>query len=291
MDRTLFDVINSEPTSVMPGAFDALSARLAERIGFTSLYLSGSATAASAFGKPDIGLVTMSEMAEQCRRMAQATRLPILADADTGYGDESAIRRTIQTYENSGVAGATIEDQVWPKRCGYMEGLQVVPIPEMQQRIAAAVAARRDRRFAVVGRTDSLAAEGLDSALARGHAIVESGADLLWIVGLQKIDDDDLRQVRRQFEIPLIVDHSEVPGTLPRTAGDYEKLGFEVVLFPLSTILVVTEALTRSLTTLRRESDWRPYADDLADFEEYNQIAGIADELAFTDALTRTTVR
>jgi 2,3-dimethylmalate lyase len=287
MDRMLLDLINSQRTIVMPGIYDALSARLAERVGFTSLYLSGSATAASAFGKPDIGLITMSEMAEQCRRVAHSTCLPVMADADTGYGDVNAVRRTIEAFEGSGVAGATLEDQTWPKRCGYMSGLEVVPIPELQQRIEAAVATRRDPRFAVVGRTDSLAVDGLAGAVQRGQAIVESGADMLWIVGLAQLGNEAVQHVRSNFEIPLIVDHTEVPGTLPRTASDYEKMGINVVLFPLSTILVVTQALTRSLTTLFRESDWQPYSDDLANFEEYNRVAGLDEELAFSDLIAR----
>lgn len=282
MSLSLLEAVRAPGPTLMAGAFDAFSARLAERAGFASVYLSGSATAAAAFGKPDLGLVTMSEMAEQCRRMAQAVTAPIMADADTGYGDQNAVRRTVECFEGAGVSGLTLEDQVWPKRCGYMEGLRVVDDEEISVRIAAAVAARRDPGFAIVGRTDSLAPTDLDTAIRRGNTIAAAGADVVWIVGLQKLSDDDLARVRRSFDVPLLVDHTELPDSPVRTAADYGRLGFDVVLFPLASILVTMKALTTAFTAMVTEGGWTSVRDSIGDFEEYNAIAGVDDELEFS---------
>jgi 2-methylisocitrate lyase-like PEP mutase family enzyme len=287
MTFSLIDLMRTAGTTMIAGAHDAISARIAEQAGFRAIFLSGSGTAASAFGKPDTGLITMSEMAEQCRRMARATNAAIMADGDTGFGDQNAIRRTVEEFEASGVAGITIEDQSWPKRCGYMEGLTVVDDREIRVRIEAAVAARKNPRFAIVGRTDSLAEEGLDAAVKRGATIVSAGADALWIVGLQKLPDEELTRVREAFDIPLLVDHSEVPGTIARTADDYDRLGFEAVVYPLSSILATVNALTHAFQELATKRSWEPYRASLADFEAYNRLAGVEDELAFGAQFTK----
>ena len=287
MTLSLLEAVRAPGPTLMAGAFDAFTARLAQRAGFASVYLSGSATAAAAFGKPDLGLVTMSEMAEQCRRMAQAVSTPIMADGDTGYGDQNAVRRTVQSFEASGVSGITLEDQTWPKRCGYMEGLGVVDDEEISVRIAAAVAARRSPGFAIIGRTDSLAPTDLDTAVRRGQTIAAAGADVVWIVGLQQLADDELARVRRSFDIPLLVDHTELPNSPVRTAADYGRLGFDVVLFPLASILVTMKALSTAFAAMVAEGGWNSVLDSIGDFEEYNSLAGLDDELEFSARFTR----
>src|SRR5438309_2364652 len=167
---------------VAPGAYDALSARLIAQAGFLAVYMTGFGTAASILGQPDVGLLTMSEMVSRAVALAAVIGdIPLIADADTGYGNPINVRRTIQEYERAGVAALHIEDQIWPKKCGHMEGKQVIPLPEMVQKIHAAVDARRDPDFIIIARTDANAVNGLDDALQRAKAYQEAGADVLFI--------------------------------------------------------------------------------------------------------------
>src|SRR6266851_8100264 len=167
---------------VAPGAYDALSARLIAQAGFQAVYMTGFGTAASVLGQPDVGLLTMSEMVSRASALATVTGdLPLIADADTGYGNPINVRRTIHEYERAGVAGLHIEDQVWPKKCGHMESKQVIPMDEMAQKVRAAVDARQDHDFVIIARTDANAVHGLEDALRRGKAYHKAGADVIFI--------------------------------------------------------------------------------------------------------------
>src|SRR5579864_974092 len=167
---------------VAPGAYDALSARLIAQAGFSAVYMTGFGTAASSLGQPDVGLLTMSEMASRAAALAAVVGdLPLIADADTGYGNPINILRTIREYERAGVAAVHIEDQIWPKKCGHMEGKQVIPMQEMVQKIHAAIDARHDSDFVIIARTDANAVYGLEDALQRGRAYREAGADVIFI--------------------------------------------------------------------------------------------------------------
>src|SRR5512135_715080 len=167
---------------VAPGAYDALSARLIVQAGFSLVYMTGFGTAASVLGQPDVGLLTMSEMVSRAAALAAVSGdLPLIADADTGYGNPINVRRTVREYEHAGVAGLHLEDQVWPKKCGHMEGKQVIPMDEMVQKIRAAVDARQDPDFVIIARTDANAVNGFEDALQRGQAYREAGADVIFI--------------------------------------------------------------------------------------------------------------
>src|SRR5438067_8385286 len=189
---------------VAPGAYDALSARLIAQAGFPAVYMTGFGMAASVLGQPDVGLLTMSEMVSRAAALtAVAGDVPLIADADTGYGNPLNVRRTIREYERAGVAGLHIEDQVWPKKCGHMEGKQVIAMEEMVQKVHAAVDARQDPDFVIIARTDANAVTGFEDALLRGKAYREAGADVLFIEAPRSLTE--LRTIAQTFpDVPLL---------------------------------------------------------------------------------------
>ncbi|MBV8506271.1 MAG: isocitrate lyase/PEP mutase family protein, partial [Alphaproteobacteria bacterium] len=178
--RSFRDLLKRERMVVAPGAYDCITAKLIEQAGFSAVYMTGAGTAA-ALGYPDFGLVTMSEMVANAERIAAAVELPVIADADTGYGNELNVFRTVREFERSGVAGVHIEDQEFPKKCGHLEGKQVIPCEDYIAKIRAAAAARRDRDFMIIARTDSRAVAGLDEAVARANAALAAGADMAFV--------------------------------------------------------------------------------------------------------------
>src|SRR5256884_1173042 len=194
---------------VAPGAYDALSARLIAQAGFQAVYMTGFGTAASVLGQPDVGLLTMSEMVSRAAALAAVTGdVPLIADADTGYGNPINVRRTIREYERAGVAALHIEDQVWPKKCGHMEGKQVIPMQEMVQKIHAAVEARQDPDFVIIARTDANAVNGFGDALQRGKAYREAGADVLFIEAPRSLTE--LSTIAQTFpDVPLLFNWAE----------------------------------------------------------------------------------
>src|SRR5579871_1861342 len=217
---------------VAPGAYDALSARLIAQAGFPAVYMTGFGTAASVLGQPDVGLLTMSEMVARAAALAAVVGgLPLIADADTGYGNPINVRRTVREYERAGVAAIHIEDQVWPKKCGHMEGKQVIPSDEMVQKIRAAVDARQDPDFVIIARTDANAVYGLEDALQRGRAYRDAGADVIFIEAPRSLEE--LQAIARTFEgVPLLYNWAESGKTPLLPLGDIHALGFKLVIFP-----------------------------------------------------------
>src|SRR5437588_12093086 len=211
--RRLRELLAGPEMLVVPGAYDSLSARLIAQSGFPSIYMTGFGTAASVLGQPDVGLLTMSEMVSRAAAISAviasvAGDLPLIADADTGYGNPINVRRTIHEYERAGVAGLHIEDQVWPKKCGHMEGKQVIPMEEMVQKVRAAVDARQDPDFVIIARTDANAVTGFEDALRRGRAYREAGADIVFIEAPRSITE--LRAIAEAFtDVPLLFNWAE----------------------------------------------------------------------------------
>lgn len=237
---------------VAPGAYDALSARLIAQAGFSTVYMTGFGTAASVLGQPDVGLLTMSEMAERAAALAAVTgKIPLIADADTGYGNPINVRRTIREYERAGVAGLHIEDQIWPKKCGHMEGKQVIPMAEMEQKIRAAVEARQNPDFVIIARTDSNAVYGLEDALQRGQAYRAAGADALFIEAPRSIAE--LQTIAQTFpDVPLIFNWAESPKTPPLSFAEIHALGFKLVLLPVSLLFRATQAMLQLLADIKQ---------------------------------------
>ncbi|MFD2419915.1 isocitrate lyase/PEP mutase family protein [Amycolatopsis pigmentata] len=259
---------------VAPGAYDALSARMVEAAGFPAVYLTGFGTTASLLGRPDVGLLTMTEMVDAARRMVSAVAVPVIADADTGYGNALNVIRTVQEYEAAGVAGLHLEDQVSPKRCGHFEGKEVIEAESMMDKVGAAVAARRDPDFLLIARTDARAVEGLDAAIERARGYHEAGADVLFVEALRS--ESEIETVATALgDVPLLFNWAEGGRTPPLSLDRITELGFRVVIFPVSTLLAATEGMRRALDDLRR--DGTPVPENRPGLAEFAQEVGIAE--------------
>ncbi len=258
-----------------PGAFDGLSARLIEEAGFDAVYMTGFGAAASVLGRPDVGLLTMTEMVEHARQISQAVSpLPVIADADTGYGNPISVIRTVQQYELAGVAAIHIEDQVAPKRCGHMAGKEVIPRQEMVSKIEAAVAARRSSDFGIIARTDARAVEGLEAALDRAKSYRDAGADVLFIEAPEGIDE--VERVAKTFsDVPLLYNWAEGGKTPPLTYEQIKSLGFQIIIFPVGALLSATQAIRAVLKSLREEGTPLRVMDKMIPFQEFLNFIGL----------------
>ncbi len=235
-----------------PGAYDALTARLVEEAGFSCVYMTGFGTAASLLGRPDIGLLTGTEMVDNARRIVGAVGVPVIADADTGYGNPLNVIRTVTDYERAGVAGVHLEDQVMPKRCGHLAGKVLVPQDEMVAKVKAAVAARNDPDFVLIARTDARSVDGLDAALRRASAYLDAGADMLFVEAPES--EDEVERVARELAgVPLLFNWAEGGRTPPVSLQRLGELGFRLVIFPIGVLLTATAAVREFLAALRRD--------------------------------------
>ena len=262
---------------VAPGAYDALSARLIAQAGFPAVYMTGFGTAASVLGQPDVGLLTMSEMVSRAAALAAVVGdRPLIADADTGYGNPINVRRTVREYEQAGVAAIHIEDQVWPKKCGHMEGKQVISVDEMVQKIRAAVDARQDPDFVIIARTDANAVYGLEDALRRGRAYREAGADVIFIEAPRSIEE--LRAIARAFpDVPLLYNWAESGKTPLLPLEEIHALGFKLVIFPVSMLFAATQALLDLLEALKQGQTSLAFAERMVTFSQFTDQIGLPD--------------
>jgi 2-methylisocitrate lyase-like PEP mutase family enzyme len=243
--RRLRELLSGGQLVPAPGVYDAMSARLVEAAGFPAVYMSGFGVTASLLGRPDIGLLGMSEMAQAARRIVSAVDVPVIADADTGYGNAINVIRTVQEYEAAGVAAMHIEDQVTPKRCGHMTGKQVVPTEVMIDKVKAAVAARLDPDLVLIARTDAAAVEGIDAAIDRALRYREAGADMLFLDALSSQEDIEKAATALAAE-QVLFSWGEGGLTPPTTLDQLRGWGFNVVIFPVAALLASVSA-TRSL--------------------------------------------
>jgi len=262
---------------VAPGAYDALSARLVAQAGFPAVYMTGFGTAASVLGQPDVGLLTMSEMVSRAAALAAVVGdRPLIADADTGYGNPINVRRTIREYERVGVAAVHIEDQVWPKKCGHLEGKQVIPTDEMVQKIHAAVDARQDPDFVIIARTDANAVYGLEDALHRGRAYREAGADVIFIEAPRSIVE--LQAIAQTFpDVPLLYNWAESGKTPLLSLEEIHTLGFKLVIFPVSMLFAATQALLGLLEVLKQGQTPTAFAERMVTFSQFTAQIGLPD--------------
>lgn len=276
---TLRERLKQPNILVAPGVYDGLTANLATQSGFEALYLSGAAVAYTRLGLPDIGLSTASEMADTMALIAERTDLPVIMDADTGFGNALNARRTMQTYERAGAAAIQIEDQTFPKRCGHLTDKSLISSREMADKIAAVADARR-RDTLIIARTDAIAVEGFDAATCRAEAYIAAGADALFIeaprsaVELQKIGD--------QFagRVPLMANMVEGGATPVLDAQSLEAMGFDIVIFPGGIVRALTRTAQDYYDSLHKSGSNAPFADRMFDFDGLNQAIGTAEFLS-----------
>jgi 2,3-dimethylmalate lyase len=271
----LRELLSAGPPLMAPGAYDALSARLVEQAGFDCVYMTGFGTTASLIGRPDVGLLSGSEMVENARRIVAAVDLPVIADADTGYGNAINVVRTVQLYEQAGVAGIQLEDQVTPKKCGHMSGKQLIGADEMVGKLRAAVEARRDPDLLVIARTDAVAVTGTDDAIARARAFADAGADVLFVEA--PTSEADIERVATELRgvAPLVFNWAEGGRTPPLSLERITELGFALVIYPIGTLLAATAGIRSLLATLKRDGVPTAALDDVPSFGEFTDLVGL----------------
>ena len=264
----------ARPGAIMaPGVADALNARLVKRHGFEAVYMTGAGTTAVRLGMPDVGLLTMTEMIDNAGRIAEASGLPLIADADNGYGGVLNVRRTIQGYERAGVAGVHLEDQVIPKRCGHLAGKQVVPVEEAVAKIRAAADARIDPDFVIIARTDAVAVEGFDAALERAAKYREAGADMLFI---EAVNAEQLPKIAPRFKgVPLLYNMATSGKTPFLSKAEIERLGFKLIIYPNWLMLAAIKAASQVLETLKKEGSIAGLAPQVPSFKEFFDLVGM----------------
>ena len=268
----LRELIDGPGIVVLPGAHDVLSARIIEQAGFPVVFTSGFGLSASALGVPDVGLLTMTESLDRVHRVVDAVSVPVVADMDTGYGNPLNVVRAAQECVKLGVAGVILEDQLWPKRCGHMEGKNVIPQQEHVEKIRAAVYARGDGDLVIIARTDAIAPIGLKEAIRRGHAYAEAGADIIFIEAPQSVDQ--LKAIAADFDVPLFANMIEGGKTPFLSAQELEDLGFKMVVYPLSGLFAATSAIQEMAQHLKATGSTSGY-DRIVSFSEFEKVVDL----------------
>ena len=265
--------LDAERPLVLPGVADALTARLAGRAGFTALYVTGAGLANAQLGRPDVGLVTLTELAWQVERIADAVDLPLLVDMDTGFGNPVNATRAVRDLERAGAAGVQVEDQTFPKRCGHFSGKEVVPIATALAKLRAVLDARRDPATVVVARTDALAVEGVEAAVERGIAFAEAGADVVFVEAPRT--RESLAELPRRIPAPLLANMVEGGRTPLLPASELGAMGYRIVLFANTALRVAARAAGDALAQLRSTGDAGPLQDRMLSWEERQAIVGL----------------
>jgi 2,3-dimethylmalate lyase len=253
-----------------PGVADAMNARIVAHEGFEALYMTGSGTAATRLGMPDVGLLTMSEMVDNAERIAEAAGVPLIADADTGYGGPLNVRRTVRAYERAGVAAIHIEDQQWPKRCGHFAGKTLIDTQDMVAKIKAAADAKHDADFIVIARTDAYSVEGYEATLERADAYAEAGADMIFVEELRTVEQ--LAQVPKRYRQPTLYNMGGSGKTPFLSATEIEELGFKVVIYPNFIMRAAIQAAQGVLRELKNTGSLKNTFDKMSSWEERHEL-------------------
>jgi methylisocitrate lyase len=270
-------------TVLMPGVYDALTARIAARVGFDIVFISGYSVSAVRLGEPDFGFLTESEMADAARSVTRVSRAPVIVDADTGYGNAVNVMRTVRDFQDAGAAGVFLEDQVWPKKCGHFQGKQVISTDEHASKIRAAAEARGERDLFIVARTDARQPLGLDDAIARCLSYKEAGADALFVEAPQSVEE--LEQIAKELPPPLVANMIERGVTPHLSRSELEELGFQLIVCPLAALYSSSKAVLDVLTELRDSETTAAKVDDMLAFDEFGELveleARYADEARY----------
>lgn len=271
----LKNLLAKEEILVAPGAHDALTARVIEKSGFKAVYMTGYGQAASVLGKPDIGLLSMTEMLDRARKFASAVDIPVIADGDTGFGNAITVMRTVEEYEAAGVAAIQLEDQVSPKRCGHMLGRKVISMEEMVGKIKAAKAARKDPDFQIIARTDARTIHGIDEAIRRAKAYEEAGADIIFVESVETIEEMEL--VNKEIKVPTLANMVE-GGRTPLLKNDkLEKIGYDLVIYPTASTYVTAKAMFELMNRLKVDQTTETTMNDMITFSEFNDLIGLSE--------------
>jgi methylisocitrate lyase len=272
------DALAQQGQLIMPGVYDALSAKIAARAGFEVIFITGYSLSATLLGEPDFGVLTQSEVVAAAQRVCSVVDTPVIVDADTGYGNAINVIRTVEELLRAGAAGMFLEDQVWPKRCGHMKGKQVIPLEEQLKKLKAAIEAKAAEDFFIVARTDARQALGLADAIRRGLAFKEAGADAVFIEAPES--EEEMAEIARNVPGPLVANMLERGVTPLMSPQKLKNLGFDLIVWPLAPLYSVAKSLTDVYTTLRHDGSTLKILDRLMPFDEFNNIIGLNEKYA-----------
>jgi len=271
---TLRSRLQNAPILSAPGVYDAFSALMVERAGFEAAYLSGASIAYTHLGRPDIGLVSFSEVLDTLATITERVSLPIIVDADTGFGNALNTMRTVRELERAGAAAVQLEDQTSPKRCGHLDGKTLVSCGEMVGKLKAALDARRSADTLIVARTDAVACEGVEAAYERSERYLEAGADVLFIEALPSVEHMQAAAARFGQRVPLLANMVEGGKTPLKNVSELQDMGYRIAIFPGGTVRAIAHALDKYLVTLRTEGGNAGNRDRMLDFRELNELIG-----------------
>lgn len=280
-DMRVTRVLNTFGALAFPGVFDTLSAKIAERVGFPMVFVSGYSVAATTIGEPDMGLLTQTEMIDRARRICMSVKIPIIVDADTGYGNPLNVHRTVHELIAAGAAGCFLEDQVWPKKCGHMRGKRVIGRDDYVQKIRAAVDARSGRDFFIVARTDAVAAAGLDEAIRRVEAAREAGADASFVEAPTSLKD--LEAIGLRSPAPNVANMIEGGKTPVLPKQQLIDLGFQLILYPLTALFASARVIDKLYRTLKSEGTTLGSEESLMTFAEFNELISVDEKYALAE--------
>ncbi len=290
---TLKTLILARDVLVMPGVYDALSARVAEECGHKAVFLGGFSATGALLAEPDSSQLSLSELADHVARVSDATNLPVFVDADTGFGNVTNTRRAVRMLERAGAAALFIEDQVFPKRCGHTPGKAVVPINEMAAKIRAAVDARVDPDMVIMARTDAIAVHGLDDAILRANLYHEAGADLLFVEAPRSVED--MRRILRETKAPHLANMVDFGATPELTAAELQEIGYAAAIWPVSAILAATRALREVMSGLAAKGGTKHLQERMVSFEAFTDLMGLpalrrreAEQIDLADNIVKT---
>jgi len=273
----LKQLILDKKVLLMPGAYDALSAKIIEKVGFQAVQCTGYGIAASVLGKPDVGILSMTEMLNQTRNICAAVNIPVMADGDTGFGNAINVYHTVQAFEAAGAAGINLEDQIFPKRCGHMDGKEVVSIQEMVMKIKAACDARKDKDFVINARTDSIAVYGIEEAIIRGNAYAEAGADLIFIEAPPRVED--IRYVIKSIKAPVSINMTDGGKTPAATIEQLQEWGAARVSIPVTAVFAAAKAVENAMKIILKEgiSPTVNHPETVYTFKEFTELVGLGE--------------
>ena len=263
-------MLKSSKPLVIPGVFDAIGAKIAQKAGFDAMFQTGYGTSATLFGMPDYGFIGSTETVENARRICRAVSVPVIVDADTGYGNALSVWKLVKELEAAGASGMFLEDQRWPKRCGHMQGKEVVPKEEYAEKLQSAIDARKSKDFVIVARTDARATEGLDKAIERGLYYKKIGADVIFVEAPKSIQE--MKKIGKKIKAPLVANMIEGGATPIVSASTLNKMGFKIILYPLSVLFANTFASLQILKELKKTGTTSKLNKKLVSFDQFNDI-------------------
>lgn len=259
---------------VFPGVYDAITARIAQKAGFEAMFQTGYGTSATLLGMPDYGFIGPTETVENARRICRAVSVPVIVDADTGYGNPLSVWKLVKELEAAGASGIFLEDQKWPKRCGHMSGKEVIAKEEYTEKLRAALDARKSKEFIVVARTDARASEGLDAAIKRGLLYKEIGADAVFIEAPKSFEE--MKKIGKAIKAPLVANMIEGGATPLISSNELYKIGFNLILYPLSVLYANTFATLQILKELKKSGTTSKFRKNLVSFDQFNEIVELS---------------